>query len=53
MSLSRDGVSQSLSFNTQALYGIYTGAIQSYRDWIKEHKQTIRANYRGPMLRVL
>ncbi len=47
MSLSRDGVSQSLSFNTQATYGIYTGAIQSYKDWIKERQAAIKANYKG------
>lgn len=52
LSLSRDGVSQSQSFNTQATYGIYTGAIQSYKDWIKENKQTIKAQYKGATMLV-
>lgn len=47
LSLSKDGVSQSTSYNTQAQYGAYTGAITSYKEWIEDKTKHIRAKYRS------
>jgi hypothetical protein len=47
LSLSRDGVSESVSYNSQQQFGIYTGTILAYREWIKENEQMFRAKYRG------
>jgi hypothetical protein len=47
LSLSRDGVSESVSYTTGAQYGIYTGTIQAYKDWIEENSKLLRAKYRG------
>lgn len=47
LSLSKDGVSQSTSYNTQAQYGAYTGAITAYKEWIEDKTKAIRAKYRG------
>lgn len=53
MSLSRDGVSQSTSYLNQQKYGIYTGTIQSYKDWMEEAIKKFKARYRGAMLTVV
>lgn len=47
MSLSRDGVSQSMSFNTQAQYGIYTSTIQAYKDWMDQMMPIFKGKYHG------
>jgi len=47
VSLSRDGVSESVSYTQTAEYGIYTGTIKAYKDWIKEEGDKLRAKYRG------
>jgi hypothetical protein len=47
VSLARDGVSESVSYTTTAEYGIYTGTIKAYKDWIKEEGAKLRAKYRG------
>lgn len=47
LSLSRDGVSESTSYNTQATYGAYTGAITAYKEWIEDKSKKIRSKYRG------
>lgn len=47
LSLSRDGVSESTSYNTQATYGIYSGTIQSYKDWMEATEPHLLARYRG------
>lgn len=52
-SLSRDGVSQSVSYINSAKYGPYTGAIQAYKDWLEEQKAALKAKYRGANLVVL
>jgi putative intracellular protease/amidase len=46
-SLSRDGVSESVSYINSATYGMFTGTINSYKDWITEHGKELRAKYRG------
>jgi len=52
-SLSRDGVSESISYVTSAKYGMYTGAIQAYKDWMDEHIKELKGKYRGPTLVVV
>lgn len=47
LSLSRDGVSESTSYNTQATYGVYTGAITAYKEWIEDKTRLLRHKYRG------
>jgi hypothetical protein len=47
LSLGRDGVSESVSYNTAAQYGVYTGAIQSYKEWLETAEKKLRAKYRG------
>jgi hypothetical protein len=47
VSLSRDGVSESVSYVTGSKYGVYTGQIQAYKDWIDEQGKLLRAKYRG------
>lgn len=53
VSLSRDGVSESVSYTTSAQFGVFTGTIQAYKDWIDEHGKELRAKYRGPTLTVV
>lgn len=49
-SLSRDGVSESVSYTTSAQYGVYTGTIQAYKDWMKDVIPQIKGKYRGPTM---
>lgn len=53
LSLSRDGVSESVSYTTSAKYGVYTGPIQQYQDWMEREGKRLRARYRGLVMRVL
>lgn len=53
LSLSRDGVSESVSYTTSAQYGIYTGIINTYKEWIDDHLPAMKGKYRGPTLRVV
>lgn len=53
VSLSRDGVSESVSYTTSAQYGIYTGTISAYKDWVQEQEAKLRAKYRGPTMIVV
>jgi hypothetical protein len=52
-SLSRDGVSQSVSYVNTQKYGNFTGAIQSYQDYLKDNIPKLRAKYRGAQLVVV
>ena len=47
VSLSRDGVSESVSYTTTAQYGAYTGTITAYKEWIQEETARFRARYKG------
>lgn len=47
VSLSRDGVSESVSYINSATYGMFTGTINSYKEWIDDHGRELRAKYRG------
>lgn len=46
-SLSRDGVSESISYINSAEFGMFTGTIKSFQSWINEHGKELRAKYRG------
>lgn len=52
-SLSRDGVSESISYTTQSQYGIYTGTITAYKEFISENLQKFRGKYRGATMVVV
>lgn len=47
VSLARDGVSESVSYLNSATYGMFTGTINSYKEWIDDHGRELRAKYRG------
>jgi hypothetical protein len=53
VSLSRDGVSESISYATTAEFGIYTGTINAYKQWIDDHIKELKGKYRGPTLIVV
>lgn len=53
VSLSRDGVSESVSYTTSSNYGIYTGTITAYKEWIKEELPKLKGKYRGPTMIVV
>ena len=53
LSLSRDGVSESVSYISSQQFGIYTGAITAYNEWIKDNEQKLRAKYRGMLITVV
>lgn len=46
-SLSRDGVSQSVSYINQQQYGIYTAGITAHKEWLETHGPQLQAKYRG------
>lgn len=46
-SVSRDGVSESVSYTASATYGIYSATIEDYRKWIEENLASIRGATRG------
>jgi len=47
-SVSRDGVSESVSYTSSAIYGIYSASIEDYRNWIRENLPAMKSRYRGP-----
>ena len=49
-SISRDGVSESVSYTSSAIYGVYSASIEDYRNWIRENLPAIRNRYRGPQM---
>ena len=52
-SISRDGVSESVSYTSSAIYGVYSASIEDYRNWIRENLPAIRNRYRGPQMLTL
>ena len=52
-SISRDGISESVSYTSSAIYGIYSASIEDYRNWIREHLPAIKNRYRGPQMIVM
>lgn len=53
VSMGRDGVSQSVSYNTQQQYGAYTGAIMAFKDWIDTNLVKFKGRYRGATMVVV
>lgn len=52
-SVSRDGVSESVSYTASAIYGIYSATIEDYRKFIDKEIKYLRGRYRGLNLQVL
>jgi len=52
-SISRDGVSESVSYTSSAIYGVYSASIEDYKNWIKENIPQIKNRYRGPQMIVM
>ena len=46
-SLSRDGVSESVSYTASAIYGIYSATIEDYTKFINREIKQIKGRYRG------
>jgi hypothetical protein len=47
LSLSRDGVSESISYGTTMQYGLFTGAINVHKEWLKDNLKLIKGAYKG------
>jgi len=47
MSLSRDGVSQSVSYTSQQQFGIFNAAITAYNEWIDKNEKILKGRYVG------
>ena len=52
-SISRDGVSESVSYTASATFGIYSASIEDYRKWIEKNLKELRGAFRGPNMVVL
>jgi hypothetical protein len=52
-SLSRDGVSESVSYTSSAIYGIYSATIEDFNKFINREIKNLRGRYRGPNMVVL
>jgi hypothetical protein len=46
-SVSRDGVSESVSYTASAIYGIYSATIEDYRKFINKEIKQLKGRYRG------
>lgn len=52
-SLSRDGVSESVSYTASAIYGIYSATIEDYTKFINREIKQLKGRYRGVNMVVL
>jgi hypothetical protein len=52
-SVSRDGISESVSYTASATYGIYSATIEDYRKWIDENLDKLKGAFRGANMVVL
>ncbi len=52
-SISKDGVSKSVSYTSSATYGIYSATIDEFKKWLKENRKSMRRKYRGIAMTVL
>lgn len=52
-SVSRDGVSESVSYTATAQFGIYSGVINTYNKWLDDNVPMIRDAFRGVNLQVI
>lgn len=46
-SVSRDGVSESVSYLSSGMYGIYSGVIKTYTEWMDKTLPMLRGAYKG------
>ena len=51
-SVSRDGVSESVSYTASAIYGIYSATIEDYTKFINKEVKQVKGRYRGVNLLV-
>lgn len=52
-SISRDGVSESVSYTASAIYGIYSATIEDFNKFINREIKSLRSRYRGFNLMVV
>ena len=52
-STSRDGISESVSYTSSAMFGVYSATIEEYRKWLEMYTPKISGKYRGLVLVVL
>lgn len=52
-SISRDGISESVSYLNTAKFGMFTPVITAYQDWIDSQIIKLRGAFRGPNLQVV
>lgn len=52
-SVSKDGVSESVSYTASAIYGIYSATIEDYNKFINREIKNLRGRYRGLTMAVL
>lgn len=52
-SVSRDGVSESVSYTSSAIYGVYSATINEYKDFIKQNVKKLRGSFKGANMQVL
>lgn len=52
-SISRDGVSESVSYTASATFGIFSATIEDYKKWIDSNLKQMRGAFRGPNMVVL
>jgi hypothetical protein len=52
-SVSRDGISESVSYTASATYGIYSATIEDYRKWIDENLVKLKGAFSGARMVVL
>lgn len=52
-SVGRDGVNQSMSYTSTAMYGIYTGQITLYKEQCEDEAKMLKGKYRGLQLAVV
>ena len=46
-SISRDGISESRSYTSSAVYGVYSASIESHRKWLRHNVGRVRARHAG------
>ncbi len=52
-SISRDGVSESVSYTSSAIYGIYSATIEDFNKFINREIKNVRGRYRGHNMMVV
>lgn len=51
--ISRDGVSESVSYTAHGMFGLYSAATETYKKWIDTNLKILRGAYLGPNLIVI